>query len=242
MKCPRKNKIIAYADGEIEEPKLSEAIERHIQSCEKCEKWLETYHILQQVGNEFNPEPEKIPEFQMTPTLEATIAKQALDTHWWDFVTGWAIPLQRPAWVVVGACVLLIAVVFIFCILQNEPSGTLYNIAGATYRAWGDKESLTNLLVDGTPPALQSPQVSRHIGFLTEALIQVLQNPKPTDEFWKALSNALAEQKITMPPSLRTLVIEDSLFSDIQTKKVTSNREIWILFYQGQIMFIRWAE
>jgi len=242
MRCPNKNKIIAYADGEIEEPKLSEAIERHLQSCEKCEKWLETYRVLQEVGDEFNPEPEKIPEFQMNPTLETAISKQAISPHWWDFVTGWTTPLQRPAWVVAGAFVLLIAVVFIFCILKNEQSGTLYNIADATYRAWGDKESLTNLLVDGTPPALQSPQVSRKLGFLTEALIHLLQNPKTTDEFWKALSNALAEQKITMPPSLRTLVIEDSLFADIRAKQAASNRVIWILFYKGQIMFIRWSE
>jgi hypothetical protein len=242
MKCPRKNKIIAYADGEIEEPKLSEAIERHIQSCEKCEKWLETYHILQQVGNEFNPEPEKIPEFQMTSKLEAAIAKQAISPRWFSFLVEWANSLRQPVWVVAGACVLLITVVFIRSILYNETSGTTFSIAGVTYRAWGDKESLESLQVGETPPALQSPLVSRNIGFLTNSLIQVLQNPKPTDEFWKSLEKSLAEQKITMPPSLRTLVIEDSLFSDIKSKTVASNREIWILFYQGQIMFIRWPE
>ena len=134
------------------------------------------------------------------------------------------------------------AVVFIWSILQNEPSGTTFSIAGVTYRAWGDKKSLESLQLGETPPALQSPQVSRHIGFLTEALIKVLQHPKNTEEFWKALKNALAEQKITMPPSLWTLVIEDSLFSDIRAKQVASNREIWILFYRSQIMLIRWAE
>lgn len=243
MRCPNKNKIIAYVDGEIEYTNLGEKVEGHIQSCKKCEKWLETYRVLREVGDEFNPEPERIPEFQMTPKLEAAIARQAIDTpHWWEFFTGWASYLQKPAWVMAGACVLLIAAVFIRNILQNEPGGIPVSIAGVTYRAWGDKDSLESLQVDGMPPALQSPQISRHVGFLTTALMQVLQHPKNTDEFWKALGNALAEQKITMPPSLRTLVIEHSLFSDIRAKQVASNREIWILFYQSQIMLIRWAE
>ncbi|MFQ5753810.1 MAG: hypothetical protein ACE5HI_17620 [bacterium] len=242
MKCPNKNKIIAYANGGVEDTDLSERIERHIQSCEKCEKLLETYRVLQEVGDEINPEPEKIDGFQMTPKLEAAIQTITTPTHWWDFLAGWTTSLRRPAWVVAGACVLLIAVLCIWNIRQNETSGTLYNIAGVPYRAWGDKDSLESLQLNDTPPALQSQQVSRHIGFLTESLIQVLQNPKITDDFWQVLSNALSEQKITMPPSLQTLVIEDSLFSDIRAKQAASNREIWILFYQGQIMFVRWSE
>jgi len=247
MRCPKQNKIIAYADGEIEEVKLSEAIEEHIQSCEKCEKWLETYRVLQEVGDEINPEPEKIPAFQMTPRLKAAIqAIPSPATHWWDFATdfvnGWKISFRKPVWVMASACVLVIAVVSTLLILQNEPPGATFSIAGVTYRAWGEKESLENLQVDETPPALQSPLVSRHIGFLTAALIEVLQHPKNTDEFWQALKDALAEQQITMPLSSRALVIEDSLFSDIRAKQVASNREIWILFYQNKIMLIRWTE
>jgi hypothetical protein len=242
MKCPNKNKIIAYADGERDDTNLNEQIERHIESCEKCAKWLETYRVLQEVGDEINPAPEKIPAFQMTPKLEAAIARKAISPHWWDFLTDWASPIPKPALVMAGALVLLIAGVFIWNVLQNESSGITFSISGVTYRAWGDKESLESLQLNETPPALQSPLVSRHIGFLNAALIEVLQHPKNADEFWKSLSNVLAEQKITMPPSLRTLVIEDALFSDIKAKQAASNREIWILFYQGQIMFIRTTE
>lgn len=246
MRCPKKDQIVAYADGEIEDAVLHE----HIESCQKCQAWLGTYRVLQRVGNEINPTPERIPPYQIPPALEAAMAEQTAairrtpEQEGWKILTAWLHSRQRPALAMGSAVALLILVgIVVWTIFQKESPGTPFTMAGVSYRAWGEKASLGGLQRGETPPALQSPQVSRHLGFLTPALTYALQHPKPTDDaFWKALSNALAEQKITLPPSVRTLVIEASLVSALQAKREVSNREIWVLFYQDKIVLIRWAE
>ena len=100
MTCPEKEKIAAYLDGEMQDTDHREQISKHIQSCTECQKWEETYEVLQQVGDEINLISAPIPEFQMTPVLEAAIAKHATHENeqgrrrWWEVFVRWKIPFR----------------------------------------------------------------------------------------------------------------------------------------------------
>ncbi|MCZ6676522.1 MAG: hypothetical protein O7E52_04655, partial [Candidatus Poribacteria bacterium] len=93
------------------------------------------------------------------------------------------------------------------------------------------------------PPALQG-DVDDRPGRLTAALLWVLQNPEPTTAaFWNALSAALAEQGLTVPESLRTLAVEDSLFAEIQGTEPILDRRIRLIFnHQEKTLVIQRQE
>ncbi len=245
MKCTKESEIIIYADGEMEDSANRERIEEHIYSCAECQEWLKTYNMLRQAGDRINPDPEIIPEFKMSSALQSVIEERGavikMEPKWWEAISAWKHPVRTPVLLFSGALVLMIVGMFFWQIFQTRFPDASFQISGVSYLVWGDEKPLEHLQDLETPPALQSQQVHWHLGFLTPELIRVLQDPKPTDQFWSELSQALARQKISLTSPPQTLMVEDSLYADIKSNNDSSNRNIWIVLYKDRIVLVRWV-
>jgi len=252
MQCPELDKTIAFLDGDIQDAAEVQRIESHISSCADCKEMRTMHTALRQAGDDIQQIGDiNIPEFQMTPELRRAISQQAAEAFsrglearqrpFSRFLDNVSRIFQQPVWAGVAAIV-LIAVGAIFVapkILGGDLPHTTSAIAGTAYHVWGDATLAEPLQDLDSPPALQVPEIRRHLGFLTPKLVEVLRQSQHGENIWQTLTEALNRQQIVMPESLETLAIEASLFSALQSEQVEPNQKVWVLFYRDKVVLFR---
>ncbi len=237
MKCPDRDVLAEYAEGNIADSEQKEQIKKHIESCQKCQNLLRSYTMFQKDGHDEHHKPHEI---HVSGENDGIVEEYEAELG--EKFSGNQIRNIKIAGIAITLLVMMtIFGIFIWQSRHKEASTNIANIGGMQYRIWKNADFSAKQVVGDIQNLSESQGVDNYMVFLTPKLAKILYQPKMNSEFWRNLAKLLRDQNIPTPSKLGILLIENDLFSDIGATKGSLSGDISVYFCKDKAVLIQWA-